>query len=170
MKIKSIDTEYAGYKFRSRLEARWAVFFDCVGIRWEYEKEGYEFDDGTKYLPDFWLPDVEMWAEVKPKNLTPAEFWKAKLLAKHTGYDVIALIGIPSLRPYDVIDGGGIGYDVVLSNYHNYIIDERRFFFNPGFDDPNDYIEMFGDTLEGCNAAKSARFEFGEKYGDKKRS
>lgn len=28
MTIKAIDTIYKGYKFRSRLEARWAVFFD----------------------------------------------------------------------------------------------------------------------------------------------
>ena len=42
--IKSIDTEYNGYKFRSRIEARWAVFFDAVGLKYEYEKEGYDLD------------------------------------------------------------------------------------------------------------------------------
>jgi len=26
--IKAIETQYRGYRFRSRLEARWAVFFD----------------------------------------------------------------------------------------------------------------------------------------------
>ena len=30
--IKAIETEYNGYKFRSRLEARWAVFFDALGV------------------------------------------------------------------------------------------------------------------------------------------
>lgn len=39
---KAIQTVYKGYKFRSRLEARWAVFFDALGITWQYEKEGYE--------------------------------------------------------------------------------------------------------------------------------
>lgn len=48
----AIETEYAGYFFRSRLEARWAVFFDQLGIRWEYEPEGYETPFG-RYLPDF---------------------------------------------------------------------------------------------------------------------
>lgn len=42
MTIKAIETSYKGYRFRSRLEARWAVFFDALGIEWEYEKEGYE--------------------------------------------------------------------------------------------------------------------------------
>ena len=42
--IKAIETRYAGYRFRSRLEARWAVFFDTLGLKWQYEPEGYELD------------------------------------------------------------------------------------------------------------------------------
>jgi len=64
MKIKSIDTIYKDFKFRSRLEARWAIFFDELGLLWEYEKEGFEVD-GLKYLPDFWLPALDCWIEVK---------------------------------------------------------------------------------------------------------
>jgi len=56
--IKAIETIYNGYKFRSRLEARWAVFFDSAGIRYEYEPEGYDLGDAGYYLPDFWLPDI----------------------------------------------------------------------------------------------------------------
>lgn len=55
-RIKAIQTRYKGYRFRSRLEARWAVFFDALGITWEYEKEGFDFDGIDYYLPDFWLP------------------------------------------------------------------------------------------------------------------
>jgi hypothetical protein len=32
--IVAIPTRYKGYHFRSRLEARWAVFFDALGIKW----------------------------------------------------------------------------------------------------------------------------------------
>lgn len=56
--MKAIETEYKGYKFRSRLEARWAVFFDICGVRWEYEPEGFALDNGQYYLPDFLLHDV----------------------------------------------------------------------------------------------------------------
>lgn len=63
--IKAIETEYAGCRFRSRLEARWAVFFDKLGIRWLYEPQGYVLGNGERYLPDFWLPDNAVWAEVK---------------------------------------------------------------------------------------------------------
>lgn len=63
--IGAIETSYRGYRFRSRLEARWAVFFDALDIAWKYETEGYEVD-GHRYLPDFHLPDLSLWCEVKP--------------------------------------------------------------------------------------------------------
>jgi hypothetical protein len=62
--IKPIETRYAGCRFRSRLEARWAVFFDHVGVRWEYEPQGFVVA-GRAYLPDFLLPDCGTWVEVK---------------------------------------------------------------------------------------------------------
>lgn len=62
--IQSIDTEYDGHKFRSRLEARWAVFFNEFGIKYEYEPKGFEYK-GERYLPDFWLPEQHVWFEVK---------------------------------------------------------------------------------------------------------
>lgn len=62
--MNPIQTQYKGYLFRSRLEARWAVFFDAIGVEWRYETQGYEVD-GHRYLPDFWLPAFDAWAEVK---------------------------------------------------------------------------------------------------------
>lgn len=56
--IKAIETYYNGYRFRSRLEARWAVFFDALGVRYEYEPEGFQ-RNGIYYLPDFLIHDVE---------------------------------------------------------------------------------------------------------------
>lgn len=63
--IKAIETEYKGHLFRSRLEARWAVFFESLGIEWEYETEGFELPSGQRYLPDFHLPKHQLWVEVK---------------------------------------------------------------------------------------------------------
>ncbi|MGX1708879.1 hypothetical protein ACWIFI_06070 [Streptomyces albidoflavus] len=66
MPIKPIPTSYAGCRFRSRLEARWAVFFDEYKIAWQYEPQGYlvGYED-RPYLPDFWLPKERLWVEVK---------------------------------------------------------------------------------------------------------
>lgn len=71
--IKAIETYYNGYRFRSRLEARWAVFFDAVGLEYQYEPEGFDLGDGCYYLPDFYLPESDVWIEVKGKQLTEEE-------------------------------------------------------------------------------------------------
>lgn len=65
--VKAIETRYKGYRMRSRLEARWAVFFDALGVKWEYEKEGYQLSTGW-YLPDFWLPEFNFFVEIKPNQ------------------------------------------------------------------------------------------------------
>lgn len=57
MDIQPIETTYNGVTFRSRLEARWAMTFDILGVRWFYEHEGYQTSTGF-YVPDFWLPDT----------------------------------------------------------------------------------------------------------------
>ena len=68
--IKAIPTRYNGNEFRSRLEARWAVFFDQMGIKYEYEGEGYEchFPSGfhLNYLPDFKLKNV-VWSPLNER-------------------------------------------------------------------------------------------------------
>jgi len=51
--IKPIQTYYDGHWFRSRLEARWAVVFNALGVPYEYEPEGFDLGDGLYYLPDF---------------------------------------------------------------------------------------------------------------------
>ncbi len=65
--IKAIETRFAGCRFRSRLEARWAVFFDHCDIPWQYEVEGWRLDTllgRIQYLPDFRLFNGQI-AEVK---------------------------------------------------------------------------------------------------------
>lgn len=91
---KPIETFYNGYKFRSRTEARWAVFFDTLGVRYEYEKEGYDLG-GIRYLPDFWLPDEKAWVEIKGQELTDAEIQKAHALTRATRHQVFVFIGAP---------------------------------------------------------------------------
>jgi len=68
MEIPAISTEYGSDLFRSRLEARWAIFFNELEIKFKYEPVRFELPSGS-YLPDFWLPDQELWIEVKPKHI-----------------------------------------------------------------------------------------------------
>jgi len=68
-RIPAIETRAYGCRFRSRLEARWAVFFTQAGFDWEYEPEGAALSSGN-YLCDFRVTGptgVSVWVEVKPK-------------------------------------------------------------------------------------------------------
>lgn len=67
--MKALPTVYAGVTFRSRLEADWAMTLDDRRISWQYEPEGYELSDGTCYSPDFYLPGVKAWLEVKGDHM-----------------------------------------------------------------------------------------------------
>ncbi len=60
---RGIPTLYNGVQFRSRLEARWAAFFDVLKWEWDYEPL-----DLAGYIPDFVLPfrHAPLLVEVKP--------------------------------------------------------------------------------------------------------
>lgn len=104
--MKGIQTTYSGVRFRSRLEARWAAFFDALGIRWEYEPF-----DCAGWIPDFLLPgDPGLLVEVKPAQ-SFAEFEasdaaaKADRGARDTGLDVI---GVGAVLPASSNVGTGV--------------------------------------------------------------
>lgn len=63
--MQAIPTEYNGLIFRSRLEARWAMFFDQIGWAWEYEPD---ILNNIGWLPDFMLfgEQENILVEVKP--------------------------------------------------------------------------------------------------------
>ena len=106
--IKSIDTQYNGYKFRSRLEARWAVFFDALDIVYEYEPEGYQLENGEYYLPDFWLPEFETFVEVKHIG---GDSSKAQVFAKGVKYPVWFAEGLPEFKYYEFFEVDGIHWN-----------------------------------------------------------
>jgi hypothetical protein len=48
------ETYYRGCRFRSRIEARWAVFFDTLGIKWWYEPEGFSLRFDYEEIAALW--------------------------------------------------------------------------------------------------------------------
>jgi hypothetical protein len=118
--ITAIETQYNGYRFRSRTEARWAVFFDALGMPYEYEREGFVLD-GRPYLPDFWLPELGCWVEIKGQRPTDQEEALAHALAQATGKDVYVFYGSIEDNASGRSDGAfkyfaGGGWD----NYHTW--------------------------------------------------
>lgn len=90
--LKAIETTYHGYRFRSRLEARWAYFLDEMGAHYRYELQGFDVA-GTWYLPDFYLTENDVWLEVKPDKPDNPELYQA--FAKHIGRPIVVLCGDP---------------------------------------------------------------------------
>lgn len=94
--IRAIETEYKGYRFRSRLEARWAVFFDALKVQWDYEVEGFQVGN-LFYLPDFVITneDMEIYIEIKPTYPNQSEIQKAKAVAAGMNTVVVIMNGDP---------------------------------------------------------------------------
>jgi hypothetical protein len=89
-KPTSIPTVYKGVQFRSRLEARWAAFFDIVGIDWNYEPL-----DFAGYIPDFFINNGTRLFEVKPvlSEEDVEDEWKQKIEALPLRFRKNAVIG-----------------------------------------------------------------------------
>jgi hypothetical protein len=100
--LKPIETSAFGRLFRSRLEARCAVFLEAMGLEWEYEPQGYDLPSGC-YLPDFkvydadkpggfyWLEckggvpthqEVNLALELTDGSMTPCAFFTGKTMDK----------------------------------------------------------------------------------------
>jgi hypothetical protein len=184
-RIRAITTRYKGFAFRSRLEARWAVYFDHMGIRWEYEPEGFELGNGLRYLPDFWLPDFKLWVEIKPTAPDDVGIEKATRLAENH-FAVLILCGMPRADESGV--GLFFGWDCGESSA-GFAAGRRaghfaelkpdcpafqvhgssdRIFFAQEYKHPLDTFDR-GDPVcwrraqAAVEAARSARFEFGAK-------
>lgn len=125
--IKAIETVYMNYRFRSRLEARWATFFEELGIPWEYEKEGFDID-GEWYLPDFYLPSISLrgnlnnlgvWIEIKPIDHTHSKGFTDKYykLARFTNHPLVLYHGLPD-NDYNDYSGG---YEHSQRGWDNYM-------------------------------------------------
>jgi hypothetical protein len=92
--IQALETHYKGCRFRSRLEARHAIFFDMIEVEWRYEMEGFQLG-GSRYLPDFFLPKLGLWLEVKGEYPNADEVGKAMDLSNGTGKPIAISVGDP---------------------------------------------------------------------------
>lgn len=97
MQPRAIETRYSGCRFRSRLEARWAVYLNAIRAKWVYEPEGFVLADGAHYLPDFFVSyydsdeneahrDWGYWLEIKRFAPTAEEQNKFSALCRETGH------------------------------------------------------------------------------------
>src|SRR5699024_4157121 len=166
--------------FRSRLEARWAVFFDRLGIEWQYEPQGFVLPGGRHYLPDFLLVESGTWIEVKGHpSLVSEDFLMeaSSALPDDNGqgecvHGLMLLTGIPDASTacndfsWPVYVGGGADH----YGFGSYKKNRRPWWHdNSGFPNKDDLPsmsleeEMREDVRRAYTAARSARFEHGQR-------
>lgn len=190
MTMKPIETRYKGYRFRSRLEARWAVFFDAMGIHWEFEPEGYRDAHGRCYLPDFKLAG-NRYVEIKPNyhgepfDETLATLRAARqkwngFLAANPRFELMVFFGPPVPQDAGIpgnvfLSGGGVQLVRLLECRRcsaaawvdHGLIGERDTTEPIGYElrcgCEADRWPVWGDRIrDAVNASRSARFEHGE--------
>lgn len=157
--MKAIETVYRGYRFRSRLEARWAVFFDALGLEWEYEPEGFQIGN-SYYLPDFRILNYKrkcpLYIEVKPRGKGYGDETKIILafaweLWDNNGGCAIVVYGDPAGCDfyYPAISDGGFGE--IFGDSRQGV----KFIFNP---------KKYGikKLKSAAVSARQARFEHGQ--------
>lgn len=95
--MKAKETIYRGICFRSRLESKWALFLDRAGLSFRYEMENYNTRHGY-YCPDFYLPEANLWLEVKPfanGRALPEEIEKLEDVVNQAWVPGIIVCGFP---------------------------------------------------------------------------
>ena len=188
--MRAIETYYNGYRFRSRLEARWAVFFDSLHVKYEYEPEGFELPDGSRYLPDF---RVKCFGKRGDRDQKPFDLWievKGKMSAKDANkirqFTGMTKEGRPIKNPLLIVncipdrghssdfdlgsrsmDGSGLypfNYETIDHDYFGAYPAAHNGRFYLWGDDGN-YIN--GDDVDAVEAAydkaRQARFEWGDR-------
>lgn len=187
--IKAIETVYNGYRFRSRLEARWAIFFDAVGAKWEYEPEGFDIPTKNgivKYLPDFRISNYhgrgadkngQLYVEVKGGKMSEED---AEKVDEFSRFHPILVVG--NIPKEDWKD------DIGNRCWDEFTVSKKHFVYEFNFATMDgDYFGAFlaasdkgGITLMGAdtsyfygydeyktaeayNLARQARFEHGER-------
>jgi hypothetical protein len=173
--VKAIETEYKGYRFRSRLEARWAVFMDELDVDWQYEPEGFDTSAG-RYLPDFFLkfradvpdatryPGAGYWLEVKP--VPPQADEVAKMMAvcagtNHSGYIVA---GTPwEYRRWAIHWSGRVSEG--MGNPPGHPLTELDMDIHWGRFSRVSDNPFYASTTRPAMRSRGARFEHGEKGG-----
>lgn len=154
--IKAIPTRYRGYAFRSRLEARYAVFLDALGVRWEYESQGYDLGEAGYYLPDFWLPVQKAWIEIKGVPPSPRDAAKIRAVEELSRYPCLCLVGMPGDSPITWVESKTGRIALATFDKKGRITMKTKHL---------PLTEWYVNTpriARAINAARSARFEHGE--------
>lgn len=171
--IRIIRTRWHGCQFRSKLEAKWAIVFELMGLEWSYEPEGFMVGN-VWYEPDFLVAGFdgrgEGWSFIEVKgNMKDPDRRKIRAISKF--FPVYVVGDIPWSDPLD--DQFDKWSDE--SEFHSFEYIDGDYFGAAIGVNKDGYPELFGydsNYTRDCNkhtttlcfeAARYAQFDHGNK-------
>ena len=162
--LKRMKVEYKGYLFHSKLEARWAVFFDACGVEWEYKPETVYLGNNRWFTPTFLLHGVrgrlkgDLYVEIKNGKTNEesikahcfvAQGWMPDKECVRCGNPLLVVGRIPEGDTMADIDQYISDHAYQADGYWPYAfnfesIDCDHFAAHPGIS-KDGYFELFGD-------------------------
>lgn len=88
--------------YRSGLEAYWGSVFTALGMSFDYEPATFRLPNNTIYVPDYWMPGIKRFIEIKPFLPRQGEIRKARSLVTKTGNPLFFFCGMPRIRGFDL--------------------------------------------------------------------
>jgi len=105
-KQQGVLVELDGITYSSKVEARWAVFINSLGYEFEHERQVFvpdrTYQDGGFLLhPDFWIPEINLWCEIKHDTEgVDEDIYRASLFIDSQYQTCSFLIGPPTNKPF----------------------------------------------------------------------
>jgi len=88
---KGKGVTYHGVFLRSSWELSFAKVLDSFEIDWQYEAYVFILGHGKRYIPDFYLPKLDTFVEIRPKGFIDGESEKKLAFVAKCGYRVLFL-------------------------------------------------------------------------------
>lgn len=100
--IPAKPTKYGAIQYKSKLEARYACVLSVLGFTFKYEPTKH-FDGKLTHIPDFFINELDSYAEVKPIALNQLEYLKAIKFAIKYRKPYILFVGAPTPQFYQTL-------------------------------------------------------------------
>ena len=155
--MKAINTRHNGNYYRSRLEARWAVYFETLKIKFDYEFEGFTTTNHN-YLPDFYFPKFGFHGEVKRECFGDEDVERWTEFARESKCPLVVFEGTPHANPCRAF-GMHIDMPLLVIPFAHLFVKKMGVYYHAG---GHESFNKYPPFREAIRMAREKRFEFNQ--------
>ena len=155
--MKAINTRHNGNYYRSRLEARWAVYFETLKIKFDYEFEGFTTSNHN-YLPDFYFPKFGFYGEVKREGFGDEDVERWTEFARESKCPLVVFEGTPHANPCRAF-GMHIDMPLLVIPFAHLFVKKMGVYYHAG---GHESFNKYPPFREAIRMAREKRFEFND--------